>query len=73
MAKLTGKQANAIEMITLYTALATSELTVKGVTEKYDNYVWMVVYHRDQIGLKVAPYMREIANQYWEKTQQAVA
>lgn len=73
MAKLTGKQASSIEMIALYTALATSELDANGVTEKYHNFVWMVVYHRDQIGLKVAPYMRKIANQYWEKTQQAAA
>jgi hypothetical protein len=73
MAKLTGKQVNSIEMIALYYGLAVSELSANGVTEKYREYTWMVVYHRDEIGLKVPLYLREIANQYWEKRQKAAA
>lgn len=73
MSKITKKQANSIEMIALYYALAVSELDANGVTDKYREYIWMTVHHRDEIGLKVAPYQREIANQYWEKRQQAAA
>lgn len=71
MAKLTKKQANAIEMIAIYYSMAVTELYTNGVTEKYDEHVWMYVYHRDQLGLKVSAYQRAAADRYWATTKAA--
>ena len=73
MAKLTKKQVNHIEMIKIYYSMAITELDANGVTDKYDEHTWMYVWHRDQIGLDVAPHQREAADRHWEKTQKAVA
>jgi hypothetical protein len=71
MAKLTKKQVSAIEMIAIYYSMAVMELDTNGVTEKYDEHVWMYVFHRDQLGLEVSAYQRATADRYWAATKAA--
>lgn len=73
MAKLTKKQANAVEMIAIYYSMAIMELDANGVTDKYDEHMWIYVQYRDQLGLEVSRLQRLAANRFLEKTQQAAA
>ena len=62
MTKLTKKQKNAIEMLCLFEANANKELETNGRTEKYDSHQWMVVKHREQLGLYIAPFQQKAAD-----------
>ena len=53
MTRLTEKQKLAVAMLCMYEADASLELRTEGVTERYDSCMWMVVYYKKQLGLKV--------------------
>lgn len=62
MAKLTGKQKNAIEMLCIYEIQAEKERQANGVTEQYDSHQWMVVQYREQLGLDIAAFQQRAAD-----------
>jgi hypothetical protein len=53
MTTLTERQKLAVSMLCMYEADAALELRTEGVTERYDSYMWMVVYYKKELGLKV--------------------
>lgn len=71
MAKLTKKQANAVEMIAIYYSMAITELETNGVTDKYDEHMWAYAHYRAQLGLDVSRLQRLAADRFWEKKQAA--
>lgn len=62
MARLTKDQKIKIDVLCIYEADARVELHTNGRTERYDSLVWMVVYYRKMLGLKVAEHEQMAAD-----------
>ena len=67
MTKLTEAQKFAVEMLCMYDADATVELRTEGMTERYDSYVYMVVYYKNKLGIKVLEHEQKAADRDAER------
>ena len=71
MAKLTKNQKSLIRMVAVYYGNAVQELEANGITPRYDAYMWMYVYHCEELGMDVASYERDAADRYWARATAA--
>jgi hypothetical protein len=66
MAKLTKRQKQAIEMLTIYTKESDVELQQNGLTEVFYLRCSLCVSYRDELGLDVPDYLRAMADRHEE-------